>query len=354
VRRWLRRPDVVTSPGARPGIRPGNFFWSVGGGTPGAVTDPPPEPELPAAPSLSIVEPVTNPPAFDVDLPSGNGDYRDAAVADVLRIQITIATDTGFASVVDEVTDTLDSGDLTADVIEVAGLDTLAAGNYIARARLERSGVGNSAWSAATASFAVPSAKSFTFRGSHDYQDFETAVSFPMDIGTAAADRLVIVGAASGNSASAISGVTVNGVSLTQAVSDQVGGGGSELWSGLVTTGSGSQTVVVTWASGAYLQRGMMVWTAEGLASNTAKATSANQASLAVDASDFLFTMVVGDFGTSSSPPSLAAYTQPPTEHTTTSTDFGFTGGDETVASTNASFGTTGTSFAASVAATFA
>jgi len=290
---------------------------------------------FPAAPSLTVVEPVTNPPAFDVDLPSGNGDYRDAAVADVLRLQITLATDTGFASVVDEVTDTLDAGELSADVIEVAGLDTLAAANTIARARIERAGVGNSAWSATTASFAVPSGKSFTFRSIQtSYDDSQNALTFSVDIGTAAADRVVIVNAQSQNLPT-ISGVTVNGTSLAQAVSDTVSGGASEMWSGVVASGSGAVNVVVTWAGAAFLTRSIAVWTATGLDSTTPQATSANEATLSVAAGDFLF---AGSFGVNSVAPSMAGFTEAPTEHTASVSTYAFTAGDLTVASTNAAF----------------
>lgn len=309
----------------------GRGFGRLGGTASGLL--------LPAAPALTIVEPGTNPPAFDVDLPSGNDNTdRNAAVGDTLRVQITLATDTGFASVVDEATVVLDSDDLTADVIEVAGLDTLDADDYIARARLERPDVGNSAWSATTASFEVPAAvtKSYTFREIFAQAGSGSGITRSVEIGTASADRLVIVGLACQNATNAVS-VTVNGVSLSEVSSDEVEAGSAHIWAGVVNSGDGAQSIVATWGS-AFLARSIAVWTATGLDSTTAVATAIDDGTMSVQAGDFLFSMAQA----TTTAPSMAGYTQAPTEHTTTGgTSFGFTAGDATISSTNASFGTT-------------
>lgn len=78
-------------------------------------------------------------PDFDVTLPTGFGNYRDAAVNDVLRIEYSPGNT--------YLTRTLISGDLLGSAISLSA-SALADGTYAFRARLERSGVGNSAWSA--------------------------------------------------------------------------------------------------------------------------------------------------------------------------------------------------------------
>lgn len=295
-------------------------------------------PLVPAAPLLSVVEPVTNPPAFDVDLPSGNGNYLDAAVGDTLRLQVTLATDTGFAAVEDEATVVLDSDDLTADVIEVAGLETLDAASTIARARLERPDVGNSAWSATTAPFEVPPAvtKSYTFKEIWSEQDYEfTAVTRPIDLSDAAADRVVIVGASCFNNAP-VASVLAAGTALEFVGTATSSNGTSEIWAGVVPSGSGVQNVVTTWTGAAYLTRSVATWVASGLSSAVAADTAANEADISVEAGDFLFVMAMSAFGDTA--PSLGDYTQPPTEHTIDSGNFAFTAGDATIVSTNAAF----------------
>lgn len=113
----------------------------------------------PAAPAITVVEPVTNPPDFWLDLPSGNvATHLNAAVGDTWLRQIAASDDPDFTTILDEASAVLDSDDLTADIISAGDLDTVTAGTRIARARLERPDVGNSAWSATTASFEVPSA----------------------------------------------------------------------------------------------------------------------------------------------------------------------------------------------------
>lgn len=115
---------------------------------------------IPGTPDVAVVEPVLNPPSFWIDLPYYNGSTLDVQTGDVLRIQRTLSTDTGFSSVVQETTHTLTSPNLASAIdepIDASGFADLDAGNYIARIRLER-GVSNGSWSAATDAFAVPAA----------------------------------------------------------------------------------------------------------------------------------------------------------------------------------------------------
>jgi hypothetical protein len=109
-----------------------------------------------------------------------------------------------------------------------------------------------------------------------------------VDIGSARPDRLVIVATADAN-AIAISSLTVNGAALNLDVT----GNGLQIWSGLVTSGSGPATIVVNYAGGAaYTGRALYVWTATGLASNLVKHTATfsgtNSTTINVNAGDFL------------------------------------------------------------------
>lgn len=199
----------------------------------------------------------------------------------------------------------------------------------------------------------APIVAEYTYVGSISSPgDPSLVISGSIDIGTAASDRLVIVGATLGNSNVAITGVTVNGVSLSLVDRDLTNvAGAAELWSGLVTSGSGSQTVAVTWGSGVgFLERVIAVWTATGLSSDTAKQTAVNEANISVDAGDFLFAIGVSTF---SNDLSFSTFSQAPTEHSVDTGGFETVAGDETVVSTNASFSTAATNAAALAVATF-
>ena len=189
----------------------------------------------------------------------------------------------------------------------------------------------------------------YTFRGTASDLTGTANPSYSIDIGTASADRLIIVGFICAGSAGAAS-VTVNGTGLTLAVS-AAPAAVAEVWYGLVTSGSGTQTVQVNGASN-FFERDIIVWAATGLSSNVVKQTASDNGTqnINVSASDFLFainytTGTPSNFDYSSS-------TESPTGIHTTAQSFG---GDWTVISTNAAFSvapapTTGQ---ASAAATF-
>lgn len=96
-------------------------------------------------------------------------------------------------------------------------------------------------------------------------------------IGTAAADRYVIVGAAGSNTASEPSSVTVGGVSATKAVGTAGGNHSAGLWVALVTSGS-TADIVVTWP-GSIDRCAIGVWSATGLSSVTPSNTATSNAS---------------------------------------------------------------------------
>jgi hypothetical protein len=118
----------------------------------------PPDPDVPGTPTLTVVEPVTNPPTFYVDLDylwTGDDAVNNIIVNDIIRRQITLAADTGFASPVSDASTQLITSDLTSREIGEVDYTAIAAETYIARCRVERPGQANSAWSTTTASFAV-------------------------------------------------------------------------------------------------------------------------------------------------------------------------------------------------------
>jgi hypothetical protein len=84
-------------------------------------------------------------PLFDIDLPSGFGDARDAVAGDVLQLEISDGV--GFTDPID---DTLDAGEVAADVVALPPSAALAEGDYFARARLVR-GARVGPWSATLA-----------------------------------------------------------------------------------------------------------------------------------------------------------------------------------------------------------
>lgn len=91
------------------------------------------------------------------------------------------------------------------------------------------------------------------------------------DIGTAAADRRVIVAVAGTQGTRTVSTVTVDGAGLTFVGRKQTGVTTVEIWIGLITSGA-TASIVVTW-SGLQDRCGIGVWAATGLSSDTAVGT---------------------------------------------------------------------------------
>jgi hypothetical protein len=111
---------------------------AISGSALGGALDPGPEVSV-----LSITSgPTDDEPDASVDLPSGFGDYRDAAIGDFNDIEVQL-NQTGSYSVY--FTDTLT--DPIGDPATINGVDTLPAGTHNFRQRLRRTGARASAYS---------------------------------------------------------------------------------------------------------------------------------------------------------------------------------------------------------------
>jgi hypothetical protein len=138
--------------------------------------------------------------------------------------------------------------------------------------------------------FTTSSGKAYVYRGSNSTTAAGNPHTASIDIGTASADRVVHVGIAAQNAQTPTS-VTVNGVTLTQDVLN-VTSPTAGWYSGVVASGSGSQTVTVNYPAGTFTLRNMYVLTSTGLSSTTKKqSASASGASISINvtAGDFLF-----------------------------------------------------------------
>lgn len=187
----------------------------------------------------------------------------------------------------------------------------------------------------------------FTFRGVDNTNTGASAfTSTTINIGTATADRFVIVGTLDQN-AVGVSGITVNGVSLVPDTQRFTAGNpGAYIYSGLVGTtgGTGVATIVVNYVgSSAFTERTMIVWTGTGLSHTAGAATTvtgspSNTLNISVQAGDFM--IVATPFGYT-----YGGSTQAPTtirsEPSSTSVYTQFGPEWNTITSTNASFAIT-------------
>jgi hypothetical protein len=121
-------------------------------------------------------------------------------------------------------------------------------------------------------------AKVLTYQtNASDGADLTTYTFSSQAIGTAAADRYVIVGVGGANTGSNPSSVTIGGVSATNVVQTNGGIHSGSLWIALVPTGT-TANIVVVWPSG--LNRcGIGVWSATGLSGTAANDTASSNAS---------------------------------------------------------------------------
>jgi hypothetical protein len=196
---------------------------------------------------------------------------------------------TGLTALLVDDTGSISSGQNAAERNRGGRQRVLDAGDYDARLRVREGSDGPwSGWSNVVDFTVTVSAPAYVARGVYvpvDPFDANTTLNFTVDIGDAADDRRVWVFplSHSNNEASAVS---VNGTSLTQNEST-AGTGTAELWSALVTTGSGSVTIAVTWPGGAYLSRAIAVVTTTG--DLEIKDTSVLDAAVSVTAGDFVF-----------------------------------------------------------------
>jgi hypothetical protein len=176
----------------------------------------------------------------------------------------------------------------------------------------------------------------FTFKGQDGTNSAGTFTSTTVDLGTASADRRVIIATTAPNGG--LSGCTVNGVTLLQDVqANPAGNPQTVIYSGVVNTGSGAATIVITSAAGLVQ---FLAWTGTGGSSALVKHTSTSgtgapsSISIAVDAGDFL--IVADPF----SGFTYAGSTETPTATRTETNTTGHVGAGEwnTIISTNAAF----------------
>jgi hypothetical protein len=180
----------------------------------------------------------------------------------------------------------------------------------------------------------------FTFLGSEGKEFSNTTATFTtIDIGSASADRFIIVVIGRQNGV-AVTGVTVAGVSLAQDTS-QTPGRGIYIWSGLVTTGSGVQNVVVsTGSNDSFADCSIFCWSGTGMANTSgASATGGNanasSATISVTAGDFMvagFPFACSNSGSTQAPTTARTATGTASGQVTQSFDW------NTIVSTNASF----------------
>jgi hypothetical protein len=175
-------------------------------------------------------------------------------------------------------------------------------------------------------------AAAFTYRGIQYSQASGTSTTFSFDLGTAAADRYVVVGIAHQNNF-VPTGVTAAGVTLTKHA-NKTSGYVPSIWGALVTAGSGSQNIVFD--NGAFNARWAAVWTVTGLISTTPAATgidTTGDVTLAVQAGDFLFGIATKLAGTPNYTGSTETLTVDPNATNTVGA-----GVYHTIAATNGSF----------------
>jgi hypothetical protein len=174
----------------------------------------------------------------------------------------------------------------------------------------------------------------YTQDGSFETGSNGSTASATMNVGTASASRIIIVGISS-SSFPVPTGVTVNSVACT--LDAAVVGSGIASCPG-ASYGSGNQTVTVTWSASGFFTRGFTVWSAFNMTSTTVIQHVANNSSstssLAVTAKDFLFAAVSSSNGGA---PSFANSSELPANNQTLLTNNLYTA-DFNLQSSNATF----------------
>lgn len=175
-------------------------------------------------------------------------------------------------------------------------------GNSLTCSVTASNGWGSASASTAGVTVANPAVFSFVGQAQRTNQSGNVFTSNTIDIGSAAADRYVIV-AVFTQSATAAPTVTVNGVSLSIDASAAGANNGPSIFSGLVTTGSGVATIVVTWASGtSFTSQTIHVWTARGMTKTNGAAYASVSAltataTVSVKQNDFVISATVNGIG---------------------------------------------------------
>lgn len=129
---------------------------------------------VPAAPALTWNSLETDDePDFLIDLPSGNVDpIQDAAADDHLIIEYQLQAGGAWTEYVDH---TLTAGDITDDTITIAGVGSVANGDYYFRARIERGALIGTNSTNEEVTIAVVGADAWQLEASTDHWQLEDA-----------------------------------------------------------------------------------------------------------------------------------------------------------------------------------
>lgn len=180
----------------------------------------------------------------------------------------------------------------------------------------------------------------YSYAGSGQFSGSGNIATYTINIGTATSTRYIVVGLQANGTAAYT--MTAAGTSLNSDVLLAPGGNNtSQIFSGLVTSGSGSQSIVATCDSCTFQARTVFVWVITSLNTNAVKHTASSQSgssmSINVTAGDFLFTT------RNQNPVTFNGSTEAPFENLTGSGST-ISGADWTIISTNAAFSVTASS----------
>ena len=137
---------------------------------------------------------------------------------------------------------------------------------------------------------------SYVFAGAELANTGPTSHTMNVDLGSASADRLVLVGVSNQNGDNVAPVVTAAGEQLDE-ISFQLGVGyGIGFYAKLLPTGSGNQDVTVVWDDADFERKLMSVWVLRGLSSNSPQAAPVESmistgTTLPVAAGDMMFMM---------------------------------------------------------------
>ena len=222
---------------------------------------------------------------------------------------------------------------VTSHSISLAGLATSTTYHY----EVVSTSNGHTATSS-DQTFFTGSTPAYAYRGSGSLGDPGNVETYSINMG--AGSNYVAVVAVAVQNGPAINSVTVDGQSLTSAVDNGDSAGNRvAIWSGPVTSGAGTQNVVLTTATGAYVQRDIAVWTVTGLNSNTPKQTGSVGPGVSfpinVSAGDFLFAVSAHNVATNFSDSTAAPFEVESVPGISGNMTYA---ADWTIASTNSSF----------------
>ena len=173
----------------------------------------------------------------------------------------------------------------------------------------------------------------YSLAGSGEYSGSLNTATFSINIGTATSTRYIVVGLGAGLIGAGVT-ATVAGT-LLNVDSSNTSSNNAYIFSGLVTSGSGAQNVVIGCSSCGFIVRDVAVWVITSLVTNSVQAAandSGNNSSMpiSVQAGGLLF---VVQFGASTF--TYNGSTQAPFENTAITTS---SSADWTIVSTNAAF----------------